>query len=126
MTDIDNDHTSKGVAMEVTSVSRAGFLNGLEGPAVGAEGALSQLEGRRSVLGPNSTAHQPETVPALLRTLQVRQASVTQELDALRGWLRHNAPNSLLRLSFHRNGYGSLLYERFGRSNTWMTRECWP
>jgi hypothetical protein len=114
VTDPDNDHRFKEVAIDVMSVARTD-LNELEAPALGDEGALSQLEGRRSVPGPNSTAHQPETVPALLRTLQVRQGSVTHERDALRGWLRHNTPNSSLRISFHRNGYGPLLSERFGR-----------
>ena len=114
MTDPDNDHRFMEVALDVMSVARAD-LNGLEAPALGGEGAQSQLEGRRSVPGPNSTVHQPETVPALLRTLQVRQGSVTHERDALRGWLRHNTPNSSLRISFHRNGYGPLLSERFGR-----------
>ena len=58
---------------------------------------------------------QAETVPALLRKLQVRRASVMQERDALRDWLHHNMPSSTLRLSFRRNGYGLLLDQRFGR-----------
>ena len=104
MTDTDNDRRFKEVAMDVMSVARADL----------------------NVPGPNSTAHQPETVPALLRTLQVGQASVTEEMDALRGWLRHNAPNSSLRISFHRNGYGPLLSQRFGRSTKRTTCEYRP
>ena len=125
MTDTDNDHGFKEVALDVMSVARA-VLNELEAAALGGEGAPSQLEGRWSVPGPDSTARQPETVPALLRTLQVRHASVTEEMDALRGWLRHNTPNSLLRISFHRNGYGRLVSERFGRSDERTTSERRP
>ena len=88
MTDADNDHKFKEATTDAMSVARA-----------------------------DPTAHQPETVPALLRSLQVRQASVIEEMDALRCWLRHNTPNPPLRSSFHRNGYGPLLSERFGRSN---------
>ncbi|WP_156664536.1 hypothetical protein [Mycobacterium sp. 852002-51057_SCH5723018] len=125
MTDTDNDHRFKEVAMDVMSVARAG-VNALEASGLDGDGARSQLEGKRNVPGPNRTAHQPETVPALLRTLQVRQASATEEMDSLRGWLRHNTPNSSLRISFHLNGYGRLLGERFRGSNKRTTCEYRP
>jgi hypothetical protein len=58
---------------------------------------------------------QPDTVAALLRQLHVQHASVIEDGNALRSWLRDNIPNRQLRLSLRRNGYGILLDERFGR-----------
>jgi hypothetical protein len=58
---------------------------------------------------------QPETVPKLMRQLGLRNASAHQEADALRVWVRDNVPNQALRISILRNGYGSVLNQRFGR-----------
>lgn len=58
---------------------------------------------------------QPETVAKLLRQLGVRNASVGQEAEALRVWVRDNVPNQALWVSFRRNGYGFILDRRFGR-----------
>lgn len=58
---------------------------------------------------------QPETVVTLLRQLGVRNASGTEIANVLRAWVRDNVPNTELRLSIRRNGYGSILDQRFGR-----------
>ena len=58
---------------------------------------------------------QPETVAKLLRQLGVRNASALREADALRAWVGDNVPNQALRVSILRNGYGSILNQRFGR-----------
>jgi hypothetical protein len=58
---------------------------------------------------------QPETVAALPRKLHVDKASAMREVDALRAWLRDNIPNTALRVSIRRNGYGILLDQQFGR-----------
>ena len=64
---------------------------------------------------------QPETVAALLRQLHVDKASAMREVDALRAWLRDKMPNTALRVSILRNGYGILLDQQFGRP-PWRSR----
>ena len=65
---------------------------------------------------------QPESVVALLRQLGVHNASVIEEADILRAWLRDNVPNRELRVSMRQNGYGILLDLRFGRPPRRATR----
>ena len=58
---------------------------------------------------------QPQTVARLLRELGLRNASATEEANALRAWLRENRPSPALRISIRRNGYALVLGTRFGR-----------
>jgi hypothetical protein len=57
----------------------------------------------------------PDTAPALLRMLNVNEASVEKQAAALRVWLKANAPSAGLRLSLLANGYGHVLDEAVGR-----------
>jgi len=78
-----------------------------------------QASGLRANCGyaghPDAGTTQPESVVALLRQLGVHNASVIEETDTLRAWLRDNVPNRELRVSIRQNGYGILLDLRFGR-----------
>jgi hypothetical protein len=57
----------------------------------------------------------PDTAPALLRMLNVNEASVEKQAAALRVWLKANAPGPRLRVSLLANGYGHILDEAVGR-----------
>jgi hypothetical protein len=74
--------------------------------------------GRRTVsdVSADRDGAQPTSVPALLRKLNLQNASVERQKNAMKIWLRHNTPTAALKLSFRENGHG-LLLERPRRSH---------
>lgn len=54
----------------------------------------------------------PATVPALLRSLHMNDATAETQKVALRAWLSSHPPSASLRLSLLSNGYGLLLGHR--------------
>ena len=69
---------------------------------------------QRSRLTQRDSAH-ADSAPALLRMLNLHDASVDKQAAALRVWLRDNPPRPSLRLSLLANGYGHILDEAVGR-----------
>ena len=57
----------------------------------------------------------PDTVPGLVRMLNVKDASADKQAAALKVWLKANPPSPSLRLSLLANGYGHVLDEAVGR-----------
>jgi hypothetical protein len=60
---------------------------------------------------------EPTSVPALLKELGVKQASVEKQKPALRAWLATHTASQPLRVSLCCNGYGLLLKESSAAHN---------
>jgi hypothetical protein len=60
---------------------------------------------------------EPTSLPALLKELGVKQASVEKQKPMLRAWLATHTASRPLRVSLCCNGYGMLLRESSARHN---------
>jgi hypothetical protein len=52
---------------------------------------------------------EPTTLVALLRMLDIKHASLPHQHRVIQAWLDENPPNTELKISLRRNGYGLLL-----------------